>query len=102
MADPNRLRNYSGSDTQPGKPVPNNHRARTSLFLGIFSILVAGFLTGIPGIIIGVRAYSAAVRGEATGRGLALGGIILSAIGVIASIIGIIWISIHGLPSRLA
>ncbi|QGQ19191.1 DUF4190 domain-containing protein [Cellulomonas sp. JZ18] len=62
-----------------------------SLVLGILSIVLCcvGWLPGIPAVILGFLGRSAASRGEATNRGIALAGIILGAIGLV---IGLYWL----------
>lgn len=101
MANPDKTKSYSGDDVRAETATSKNHLAVASSALGIASVLITGFLTGIPGVIIGVRAYSAILRGEADNRALALTGIILSLVGIIGSIALIAWVTIHGLPSQL-
>lgn len=62
-----------------------------SLVLGILSIVLCcvGWLPGIPAVILGFLGRSAASRGEATNRGMALAGVILGAIGLV---IGLYWL----------
>ena len=57
--------------------------ATTSLVLGILAILVAGFFTGVPAMIIGRRAGREidASRGRLTGRGNATAGFVTGLIG---------------------
>jgi len=59
-----------------------------SLVLGILSLIVLGFLAAIPGIITGHMARSKARNNPAVfgGEGIALAGLILSYLGLIASI----------------
>lgn len=102
MSQSSQFRNYSGTDMQIENSMSKNHLAVISLVLGIASLLIAGPFTGIPGLVVGIRARCAAVRGEASNRGLALIGIVVSLIGTIGSIALIAWLAVHGLPASLA
>jgi hypothetical protein len=66
--------------------------AITSLVLGIVSLVLCGLFTGIPAMIVGSKARKdiAASGGRQTGDGLAIGGVILGAIGTALSVIGIV------------
>ncbi len=69
-----------------------NGLAIVSLILGILSLFLFGFLTAIPGIITGHMARSRAKKDPVTygGSGIALAGLILSYLAIIASI-ALIW-----------
>ena len=71
-----------------GQPVRTSGKATTSLVLGVVSMVCFGFLTGIPAIIVGMRARKEIrlSQGRTSGDGLALGGIIT---GIIGSLIGL-------------
>ena len=66
---------------------PTHPRAVTSLVLGILSLVLCGFFTGIPAIILGRRAQEdiRASNGTLGGDGLALAGIITGAISVVVT-----------------
>ena len=78
---------------QPGPPPPASpptaSKATTSLILGVVSLFLCGFLTGIPAIFIGVSARKEIRRSNGTlgGEGLALGGIITGVLGTIWTLI---------------
>lgn len=63
-------------------------RAKNAFWLGVFSLLCFGPFTGLPAVYVGGRALSdiAASRGRLKGRRSAWEGIILGAIGSVASV----------------
>ena len=65
--------------------------ATTSMVLGILSIFLCGLFTGIPAIVLGVKARKqvAASGGRLDGDGNALAGIITGAIGTVLQTVGI-------------
>lgn len=69
-------------------------RALITLILGILSLVCAGFLTGIPAIIIGHIELKAIQRGEAPkeGEGVAKVGFILGIVGTVLTCIAIMGI----------
>jgi Domain of unknown function (DUF4190) len=71
-----------------GQPPKTSGKATTSLVLGVVSMVCFGFLTGIPAIIVGIRARKEIrlSHGRTSGDGLALGGIIT---GIIGTLLGI-------------
>ena len=85
--------------TPPPSP-PNSGGATTSLVLGIASLVLCGLFTGIPAIILGVRARREIreSNGRIGGDGLALGGIITGVVGtllwlaVYAFVIFVVWL----------
>jgi hypothetical protein len=75
-----------------GAPSPQSSgKATTSLVLGIASLVVCGLFTGIPAIVLGVKARREIreSNGQVGGDGLALGGIITGAIGTL------IWLAVY-------
>lgn len=67
---------------QEKKPGPSG-KAITALVLGILSMICCGFLTGIPGIVLGKQEMNAIRDGKSdeSGKSLATIGFILSIIG---------------------
>lgn len=77
---------------QPVAPVPTpptSAKSTTSLILGIVSLFLCGFLTGIPAIIVGLSARKEIRRSEGrlSGEGLALGGIVTGILGTLWTLI---------------
>ena len=73
----------------PGRSLPKG-LAVASLVLGILGLLTAFFgggLLGLVAVILGVLALGKIKRGEADGRGLALGGIITGALAILITIV---------------
>lgn len=58
-----------------------------SLVLGLLSLLLAPFITGPLAAILGGIAIGRCNRGEATGKGMAVAGVILGIVGVIGWIV---------------
>lgn len=78
---------YGGG--QPyGPPPRTSGKATVSLVLGVLSLFMCFFLSGIPAIVLGLGARKDIrnSQGRQSGDGLALGGIIT---GIIGSIIGL-------------
>ncbi len=77
-----------GTDV-PGRSLPTG-MAVASLILGILGILTAFFLLGgllgLVAVILGVLALGKIKRGEADGRGMAIGGIVTGAIALVLTI----------------
>jgi hypothetical protein len=71
-----------------GAPPQTSGKATTSLVLGVLSVFCFGFFTGIPAIIVGIRARKdiRLSHGRTSGDGLALGGIIT---GIIGTLVGL-------------
>jgi Domain of unknown function (DUF4190) len=83
-----------GSGPDPyGQPPKTSGKATTSLVLGIVSMVCFGFLTGIPAIVVGMRARKEIrlSQGRTSGDGLALGGIIT---GIIGTLLGLAVVAI--------
>ncbi len=83
---------------RPGEPLPtaiNDGAAKASLAFGIASWLLCGFLTGIPAIILGHRAFKniRQSRGHLKGKELAIAGLVMGYVSsalMIAFVIGFI------------
>ena len=91
-----------------GAPSPQSSgKATTSLVLGIASVVVCGLFTGIPAIILGVKARREVreSNGQLGGEGLALGGIITGIVGtllwlvVYAFLIFAVWLGTEAVDS---
>jgi len=88
---PGQLRYWDGAGwtahTQQGAPTaaPTAPGAVTSLVLGIVSLVMCGFLTGIPAMVIGRRTIKAIdlSRGTYGGRGLAQAGFWTGLVGTV-------------------
>ena len=63
-------------------------RAKTSLWLGVASLVCCGLFTGIPAIFVGVHALNEieVERGRLVGKGMAWAGIILGIVGTLGSL----------------
>ncbi len=79
----------SGSN-EPVRPLPKG-MAVASLVLGILGVLTAFFLLGgllgLVAVILGVVALGKIKRGQADGRGLAIGGIVTGALALLLAIV---------------
>ena len=84
---------YGGGPSPYGPAPKTSGKATTSLVLGVVSMICAGFLTGIPAIVLGLGARKDIrnSQGRTGGDGLALGGIIT---GIIGTIIGLAVVAI--------
>jgi hypothetical protein len=73
-------------------PPPTPSSAVWALVLGILSLVMCGFLTGIPAIIVGRSAMREvdAAQGRLGGRGVAQGGFITGIIGTALSALGLV------------
>jgi hypothetical protein len=54
------------------------------MILGILGVLIFGFLTGVPAIVLGISGRRKAAAGKATNGGQALAGLIL---GIVATVL---------------
>jgi hypothetical protein len=77
---------------QPVPPVPTSPtsgKATTSLILGVLSLFLCGFFTGIPAIFVGLSARKEIreSNGAVSGEGIALGGIITGVLGTLWTLI---------------
>lgn len=68
----------AGAPQGYGGYYPKNNLAVWSLVLGIVGFFVCAFFTGIPGIILGMKAKQAVARGEANNGGMATAGLVIS------------------------
>jgi Domain of unknown function (DUF4190) len=79
---------YSGpvtGDVSGWRPGPRNGFGIAALVLGIVSILLfpgLGIILGLLGIIFGILGIRLASKGEATNNGMAIAGVVLSAVGL--------------------
>ncbi len=80
---------YGAGPDPYGPPPETSGKATTSLVLGVVSMVCLGFLTGIPAIVVGMKARKEIrlSQGRKTGDGLALGGIIT---GIIGTLLGLV------------
>ena len=78
-----------GQPVPPVPPPPTSSKATTSLILGVVSLFLCGFFTGIPAIITGISARREIRRsnGAVSGDGLALGGIITGILGTLWTLV---------------
>lgn len=81
-----------GGYGQPAYGYPKNSLGVWSLVLGIVGIVLCGFFTGIPAIIVGSKAKKAVAAGEANNGGMALAGIILGWVSIAFMVLGIIFL----------
>lgn len=77
-----------------GYVYPKNSLAVWSLVLGIVSVVLCGFLTAIPAIIVGNNAKRAVAAGEADNGGLATAGIVIGWIMIALTVVGAVIITI--------
>ena len=84
---------YPDQDNPYGHPVgsrPKNGLGLASLILGVVGLLACwllgiGLLPGLVGLVLGIVALRRVRRGIATNRGVAITGVVLSVLAVIAS-----------------
>ncbi|MEV7971943.1 DUF4190 domain-containing protein [Cellulomonas sp. NPDC089187] len=69
---------------------PKNTLGVWSLVLGIVGLVLCGFVTGTPAVILGNNAKKAVARGEANNGGMATAGQVLGWISIAWGVIGII------------
>ena len=79
-----------GGYDQPYGASPRNGAGLASLILGVIGLLLCwllgiGIVPGIIGLILGVVGMRRAKRGLATNRGVAIAGVVTSALAIIAS-----------------
>jgi hypothetical protein len=85
-----------GSHIDPGTHFASgswDSRARNALTLGVFS-LIFGVLTGVPAILLGRKAlvHIDDSDGELRGRGAAWAGIVLGLVGVVISVVSLVYL----------
>ncbi|MBC9734677.1 DUF4190 domain-containing protein [Nocardioides marmotae] len=75
---------------QPPQPPPTPGQATASLVLGVLSLTCAGFLTGVPAMILGRSAQReiAASGGRLGGTSVASAGFVTGLLGTIISVVG--------------
>jgi hypothetical protein len=93
--DPYTTRSLAGRKT--------NSLAIASLCCGIGQLLV-GILAGIPAIVLGFVAISQIRRTGENGRGMAIAGIVLGFVSIIATavLIAVLIVLVHGLSNNTA
>ncbi|NAZ85826.1 DUF4190 domain-containing protein [Kineococcus indalonis] len=79
-----------GGYGQPYGARPRNGAGLASLILGVIGLLLCwllgiGIVPGLIGLVLGIVGMRRARRGEATNRGVAIAGVVTSAIAVVAS-----------------
>lgn len=93
--------NHAPSVGDPYTPPKNNGLAMASLVLGIVgavtSCCLVGILPAIPGLILGLIGYSRVRRsaGREKGSGLAVAGIILSAVAIAVFLLVLVRLALH-------
>ena len=87
---PYQPNNYNAAPMDPEEKTAKNFGI-TSLVLGIVSLFCCGILTSIPGLIFGIIS----ITKKKENNGMAIAGIIISAIGLIATIVAIVVIVSH-------
>jgi hypothetical protein len=83
IAQPSLTPYPSGSDTAAPRVLPANKLAVRSVVLGILAFCLTGPVTGVPGIVFGVKARRAVRAGQANNPGAAMVGLILSWAGTV-------------------
>ena len=73
-----------------GAPAPRNGMGTAALILGIVALVLAipivGLLPGVVAVVLGIIGVRRANRGEATNRGMAIGGIVTGALAVVLAV----------------
>jgi Domain of unknown function (DUF4190) len=93
---------YSGWNPPP--PPPKNGLGTAALVIAIIGLVlcvtvIGGIVLGIVALVLGILAYGRVKRGEANNGGVAIAGIVLGALAVVAGAV-FIWILV-GLFSRM-
>ena len=86
---------YNMQGGYPGyQPTPSSALAIASLILGIIGLLsgwlIFGGALGLVGVILGIVALVKVKNGTASGKGMAIGGIVTGALGMIISVVVLI------------
>lgn len=81
---------YNMQGGYPGyQPTPSSALAIASLILGVIGLLTGlmffGAVLGLVGVILGIVALVKVKNGTASGKGMAIGGIVTGALGMIAA-----------------
>lgn len=88
--------NYGGYGGYPGGPppasAPKNGLGTTALILAIIGVVLCwsiagGIVLGLSAVIIGFLGRGRVKRGEATNGGVAMAGIVLGAVAIVASLV---------------
>lgn len=93
---------YNMQGGYPGyQPTPSSGLAIASLILGILGLLsgwaVFGGVLGLVGVILGIVALVKVKNGTASGKGMAIGGIVTGALGmIVAAVVMVISIVLAG------
>lgn len=93
---------YNMQGGYPGyQPTPSSGLAIASLVLGILGLLsgwaVFGGVLGLVGVILGIVALVKVKNGTASGKGMAIGGIVTGALGmIVAAVVMVISIVLAG------
>lgn len=76
-------------------PAVTSGKAIASLIIGILALVSCGWLTiaSPVGLVLGILGLKEADRGERSGRGLAIAGIITSAVGMVLIVLGILYVA---------
>ena len=77
--------------TRRGRPTPKNGLGIAALIVGLLSLpavftVFGGFALGAIAVILGFLGYRKAKSGEASNGGMAIGGIVLGALGIVVSV----------------
>ena len=86
---------YNMQGGYPGyQPTPSSALAIASLILGIIGLLSGwlsfGGVLGLVGVILGIVALVKVKNGTASGKGMAIGGIVTGALGMIGAVVTLI------------
>lgn len=86
---------YNMQNNNPGyQPTPSSALAIASLILGVVGLLsgwlVFGGVLGLVGVILGIVALVKVKKGTASGKGMAIGGIVTGVLGMIVAAVVLI------------
>ena len=93
---------YNMQGGYPGyQPTPSSALAIASLILGVIGLLsgwlIFGGVLGLVGVILGIVALVKVKNGTASGKGMAIGGIVTGALGmIVAAVVMVISIVLAG------
>ena len=80
----------------PGASLPDNKFGLWAMILGIASIVCCGVFTAVPALILGLQARKKVEAGTANNGGMATAGIILGAIGIVLSVLSLVFLAANG------